>query len=111
MDAGFIQPREVSALPYRHALTRALGGNHNQSHPDLHRVDLRDGDQVLLCTDGLSDLVDAATIGSTVRAAATPRDACHELVDLALQKGAPDNVTVAVGRCQFRPGAGAGEPK
>lgn len=111
MDAGFIQPTEASSLPYRHALTRALGGNHNQSHPDLHRVDLRDGDQILLCTDGLSDLVDAATIGSTLRAAATARDACSALVDLALQNGGQDNVTVAVGRCHFSTGDAADRPR
>jgi serine/threonine protein phosphatase PrpC len=102
-DAGFIQPGEARSLPYRHALTRALGGTHNQSHPDLHRLTLRDNDQVLLCTDGLSDQVDPAAIASMLRAAATAKDACQALVDLALKHGGQDNVTVGVARCHFTP--------
>ena len=102
-DAGFIQPGEVRSLPYRHALTRALGGTHHQSHPDLHRLMLRARDQILLCTDGLTDQVDAAVIASTLRAATTAKDACQALVDLALKHGGPDNVTVGVARCHFSP--------
>jgi len=102
-DAGFIQPGEARTVPYRHALTRALGGTHNQSHPDLHRLTLRDGDRVLLCTDGLSDTVDADAIAVVLRSAAAARDACQALVDLALSHGGQDNVTVGVACCHFSP--------
>jgi protein phosphatase len=106
VDAGFIQPSEASKLPYRHALTRALGGTHDRCHPELHRQALQDGDQLLLCTDGLSDTVDAAEMATILRASASARDACQALVNLALSYGGPDNITVSVARCHFPARAG-----
>jgi len=102
-EAGLIQTGEGSRQRFRNFLTRALGGRGNLSHPDLHRMDLRDGDQLLLCTDGLSDAVDREQIGTILRSAATARDACQALVDRALQYGGLDNVTVGVVRCHFQP--------
>jgi len=63
---------------------------------DVHRVRLAAGDAVLLCSDGLYDVVQdeeiAAALGEPVPAAST----CRSLVDLAISRGAPDNVTVVV---------------
>jgi protein phosphatase len=107
-DAGFIPAGTESTHRYRNFLTRALGGRGNQSHPDLHRLSLQDGDQLLLCTDGLSDAVDDAEMASILRKSATAKDACRALVDLALDHGGTDNVTVAVARCHFPTGARKG---
>jgi PPM family protein phosphatase len=105
-DAGFIAAGVESTHRYRNFLTRALGGRGNQSHPDLHRLNLQDGDQLLLCTDGLSDAVADADIASILRKSATAKDACRALVDLALDYGGIDNVTVGVARCHFPTGGG-----
>jgi protein phosphatase len=109
-DAGFIPAGEEPTHRYRNFLTRALGGRGNQSHPDLHRLDLRDGDQVLLCTDGLSDSVSSDEMASVLRKSATAKDACQAVVDLALDYGGIDNTTVAVARCHFPAGAAKGSP-
>jgi serine/threonine protein phosphatase PrpC len=107
-DSGFIPTGDASTRRYRNFLTRALGGRGNLSHPDLHRMDLRDGDQLLLCTDGLSDAVEAAEIASILRSTAKASDACRALVDLALKYGGLDNVTVGIARCHSLPNPAAG---
>jgi protein phosphatase len=63
-------------------------------------VELRAGDSIVVCSDGLSDLVDDDELLATVRRAAHPEEACRHLVELALDRGAPDNVTVVVGRVE-----------
>ena len=64
---------------------------------------LRDGDQVLLCTDGLTGMVDETSIAAELRAWPAARDACRALVDLALDRGGKDNVTVALARYALVP--------
>jgi protein phosphatase len=64
--------------------------------PDLYRYKLEDGDRLLLCTDGLTDMMDDWTIGRELGKAATAADACRALVDLALDRGGEDNVTAVV---------------
>jgi serine/threonine protein phosphatase PrpC len=110
-DSGFLPAGAESTHRYRNFLTRALGGRGNQSHPDLHRLNLQDRDQLLLCTDGLSDAVNDASMASILRKSATARDACRALVDLALDHGGIDNVTVGVARCHFPPGVAGGAPR
>ena len=55
------------------------------------------GDRYMLCSDGLSDVVDEAEIEAALRDFADPQSAADELVRLALEGGGPDNVTVVVG--------------
>jgi protein phosphatase len=53
---------------------------------------------VLLCSDGLSGLVSAAEIGDVVSTTEDPAQACRKLVDLANERGGPDNITVILAR-------------
>jgi protein phosphatase len=107
VDKGIIQPDNVAKHRFRHVLTRALGGRDNGREDDalveadVQRVRLGDGDQVLLCTDGLTDLVEDAAIAAVLCGAGTAQEACQRLIDLALGQGGKDNVTVALGRYQF----------
>jgi PPM family protein phosphatase len=101
VDMGVIAPDQVMTHHFRHVLTRALGEGGPQLEADVQRVRLSDGDQVLLCTDGLTDMVDDASIGQLLRKAVTASDACHDLVGLALANGGRDNVTVVLARYQF----------
>ena len=77
-------------------LTNALGGSTEDVHVDTDRLRLEDGDRLLLCSDGLTDLVDDETITEILLEATRSSDACERLVQQALDSGGRDNVTVIV---------------
>jgi protein phosphatase len=101
-DVGVIAPEEVATHPMRHILTNVLGGRGERLRVEYREVRLTDGDQILLCTDGLTDLVTDASILEVLSTAKTVADACRVLVDLALKAGGRDNVTVLLGRYRIR---------
>jgi PPM family protein phosphatase len=101
MDLGQLSAEEAARHPLRHVLTRSLGGSGAGAEGDFQRAHLADGDQLLLCTDGLTNMVDDAAIGSVLGAAPSANDACKILVAKALEKGGKDNVTVALARYRF----------
>ena len=68
---------------------------------DTDRLQLEDGDRVLLCSDGLTDLVDDVTITSILLEATRSSEACERLVQRALDNGGRDNVTVIVAAYQL----------
>jgi protein phosphatase len=102
-DRGLIRPEEAATHQLRHVLTQALDGRGVEA--DVQRVRLEDGDQVLLCTDGLSNMVADADIAAILRQAATAGEACAALIQRALDNGGQDNVTVALARSRFPPQA------
>ena len=63
---------------------------------DIDRLQLEDGDRLLLCSDGLTDLVDDGTMTRILMEATRSSDACERLVQRALDCGGRDNVTVIV---------------
>lgn len=79
-----------------HVLTRTLGGAAEEAVPDVEHVSLRDGDKLLLCTDGLSDFVSSNEIVDILVAHASEDDACDALIAKALDAGGKDNVTVVL---------------
>jgi serine/threonine protein phosphatase PrpC len=81
---------------FRRALTRAIGLPPAMAEPDVYHFRLEDGDRLLLCTDGLTDLVHDDAIARELGRAASATDACRSLVELALANGGRDNVTVVV---------------
>jgi len=101
-DAGRIAQHEVDRHRFRHVLTRALGPQGDQVEADVTRIGLRDGDQLLLCTDGLTGMLDEATIRNLL-AGGTADSACRLLIDAALAAGGKDNVTVVLARYRFPP--------
>ena len=82
------------ARRFRHVLTHALGGR--QFEPDVRRWRLAPGDRLLLCTDGLNDMVDDDAIAAELERHPSSAAACQALVDRALERGGRDNVTVAI---------------
>jgi protein phosphatase len=82
----------------RHVLTRALGDTQVEGEAELRRFDLEDGDSLLLCTDGLTDMIPDDRIAATLGSAGTCELACQRLVEQALEAGGKDNITVAVAR-------------
>jgi serine/threonine protein phosphatase PrpC len=93
VDRGELNARQAEGHPERHVVTRAVGGA-----PDLEveltSVPLSRDDRLLLCSDGLTGCVDERRISAGLGSAATPEEACRELVRRALAAGAPDNVSV-----------------
>jgi PPM family protein phosphatase len=93
VQAGMLKPEEAADHPDASVLERAVG-----SKPDIE-VDirnelLREGDAILLCSDGLSGYVADAQIESVLHSQGTVRETAENLVKLALEKGGKDNVTV-----------------
>ncbi len=97
IDAG-LSGADPAARSMRHVLTAALGVLGTRTRPEVKRIQLRPHDQILLCTDGLTAMVDDTTIASAIRGALSASAACEELTSLALAAGGRDNVTVVVAR-------------
>ena len=101
VDTGQLAPADVARSSHRHVLTNALGGSSADVHVDTDRLQLDDGDRLLLCSDGLTDLVDDESISSILRETTRSSDACERLVQRALDAGGRDNVTVIVAAYQI----------
>jgi protein phosphatase len=86
----------VPSRSWYHKLTNCLGGPEREVRVEFHHLRLADGDQLLLCTDGLTDLVRDEEIASVLGRHAHPQEAARALVDLALERGGHDNVTVVL---------------
>jgi protein phosphatase len=97
-DEGAIPQQSVARSPYRNLLTNYVGGAKGDVHVDVSQLLLQDGDLVLLCTDGLTDMLPESQIAELLAAAQEPQATCQALVDRALAGGGRDNVTVVVGR-------------
>lgn len=95
VEAG-LPPEQAERSRSRHVLVNAVGGGTPDLQVDLQRLSLRRGDRVLLCTDGLYDLVPMDRIASLVGGQGLPRDCAASLVDAALGAGGTDNVTAVV---------------
>ena len=94
VDAGRITEDEAAVHPRRSLLMRALDGV-NPVEADLSIREARVGDRLMLCTDGLSGVMSSEEIATRLRDG-DPTGAVTRLVDFALERGAPDNVTVVV---------------
>ena len=93
VNEGKLDPEDVSTHPQKSLILKAYTGR--SVEPTLQLLDVRAGDRLLLCSDGLSDPVTASTIESELRAG-TPEIAAQRLIELALRSGGPDNITVVV---------------
>lgn len=97
IDAG-VSPDDPVSSSLQHLLTAALGALDAEIEPELNRHRLSAGDQLLLCSDGLTKMVDDATILRAATQANSAVRACHDLIELALSAGGLDNVTVVLAR-------------
>jgi PPM family protein phosphatase len=100
-DYGQIPRETVAGHRLRHVLTQVLGTGTGELRPEVELLNLEDGDCLLLCTDGLTEMVDDTTIAAVLDRAADAKDACRNLLNLALEAGGTDNVTVLVARYRF----------
>ena len=96
-DLGVIPQEAVPSHRMSHMLTRAIGAPMELSG-DLHHLRIENGDRLLLCSDGLTDMAGEAEILGVLNGRPDGAAACQGLVDLALASGGRDNVTVIVAR-------------
>jgi protein phosphatase len=96
VDSGRITPEEAKTHPRRSVLMRVLGDVDAAPEVDLQVMDTRPGDRWMLCSDGLSGVVEPEDIEKILKNQVSPRDAAEALVKESLDHGAPDNVTVVV---------------
>jgi protein phosphatase len=94
LDKGAISAEEAAGHPQRSVVTRVLQGR--PVEPTYTVAPATVGDRYLICSDGLSSVVDAETIEATLREQAEPQQCAEHLMRLALRGGGPDNVTVIV---------------
>lgn len=95
LDAGRITPAQAAVHPERHVVTRALGGP-GVPEPDLFRLPAAPDARLLLCSDGISGMIDDAAIARVLAEVPDPQDAADRLVAEALEAGGLDNATAVV---------------
>lgn len=95
IEAGQITPEEARVHPNRSVITRAIGSDPHMK-PDIYELNISAGDRLLLCSDGLSTMLEDDEIQTIMRHTPSPQQCASDLVDAALQAGGYDNVTVVV---------------
>ncbi len=109
VDEGQITREEAAHHPQRSIITRAIGVS-PEVDVDSMTLDLRPGDQLLMCSDGLTGVVDDRVIAELLATTADPDEAVERLVQQANQAGGPDNITVVLLRYED-PDAEAAAPR
>ncbi|HEX4909061.1 MAG TPA: Stp1/IreP family PP2C-type Ser/Thr phosphatase, partial [Actinomycetes bacterium] len=95
VDDGRLSPEDAERHPQRSVITRALGIDPEVEF-DLFTYKLQVGDRLLLCSDGLSDVVEPAQIRNVLLRVRNSHEAARKLVTVANEQGGPDNITVIV---------------
>jgi protein phosphatase len=93
---GVITQQAQATHPWRHVVTNILGGTECGVRAELHSLDLHDQDVLLLCSDGLTEMVPEDRIAAILDAEKLPQRACECLVEEANRRGGVDNITVIV---------------
>ncbi len=95
VDAGEITADEARVHPSRSIITRALGSDPDM-YADHFTLDVSIGDRLIVCSDGLSSMVEDSEIEAIAVSSVTPQSAADNLTSAALSAGGHDNITVIV---------------
>lgn len=95
IDEGRLKPEEAETHPHKNVLMRVLGDVDASPELDLDTLDVKPGDRWLLCSDGLNYVAGHA-VERTVKETPDLRECVETLVELTLEAGSPDNVTVVM---------------
>jgi len=97
-----LKPEQVKSSPLKHVLASAIGAS--AAVPEVSRVNIaKRGSVILVCTDGLTKHVSDDEIAQRLSAMESSEQVCHELLELALERGGSDNITLVVGRARRVP--------
>jgi protein phosphatase len=102
VDQGVLKPEQIVASPLKHVLASAIGSS--EAAPEVTRVDVRQrGCVILVCSDGLTKHVADDEIAEQLRTMQSAEHVCRQLLELALERGGSDNITLVVGRARRAP--------
>lgn len=101
-DRHHISQLEAATHRLRHVLTRSVGDREGPVQPDVARAELADQDRLLVCSDGLTEMVPEEIIADVLSSDAPVRGMCETLVRLANEAGGKDNITVALARFRVK---------
>lgn len=104
-DQGVLPADRVQASPLSHVLTSAIGGD--EAVPVVTRIDIPRGCVILLATDGLTKHVTNAEIRDRIQHMTSSEQLCRSLLDLALERGGSDNITLIAARAPIGGSPGA----
>jgi serine/threonine protein phosphatase PrpC len=94
--SGALAAEEVAQHRLRHVITNAVGGTSPDLKVEVHKLHLEDGDRVLLCSDGLTEMLPEEEIAQALHTEGEPEQACRRLVARANEAGGRDNITAVV---------------
>ena len=94
VEAGMLKPEEAASHPDASVLERAIGSKSSVEVDISDELSIQSGDAFLLCSDGLSGYVTDAEIETLLRSPTAVQQVTEELIELALEKGGEDNITV-----------------
>lgn len=97
VDRNALTEEQAEQSRFASMLTNAVGGSH-RAVIDLHRLELREGDELLLCSDGLSGMVRDPQIRELLASGGAVRDRAAALVEAAKHAGGDDNITAVLAR-------------
>lgn len=96
-DQGLLSPERIKSSPFNNVLASAIGAE--QSSPEVTRIDITDrGSVALVCSDGLTKHVRDEEIAEHLRTMRSTEQVCRDLLQLALDRGGHDNITIVAGR-------------
>jgi protein phosphatase len=98
VQRGLLRPDEAAHHGYRHVITNVVGGSDPGVRVEVHKLPLESGDVLLLCSDGLTEMVSDQEILTVLQFEEGPAAATQRLVARANEQGGKDNVTVVVAR-------------
>jgi serine/threonine protein phosphatase PrpC len=96
--SGALRPDEVAGHRLRHVITNVVGGQELGVTVEAHAFEVQAGDRLLLCSDGLTEIVTNEAIAATLDAEPAPEGAAKKLLAQANESGASDNITVLIVR-------------
>jgi PPM family protein phosphatase len=99
VDQGQLNDTQAIDFLYKNIITKAIG-TELKVEPSLQITDVEAEDLYLMCSDGLSDLLDANEIAQILNTAPSPHEAAQALIDKANEAGGKDNITVVIAKIQ-----------
>jgi PPM family protein phosphatase len=91
-----LRPEEALRHRLRKVVTNVVGGAQEGIQVEAQALELQAGDRILLCSDGLTEMVSNEEMASTLEALSDPELACRTLVERANDAGGKDNITVII---------------
>ena len=98
MRSGALRPDQVAGHRFRHVITNVVGGEELGVSVEAHALEVQAGDRLLLCSDGLTEMLTNEAIAATLDAGATPELAAKQLLAQANERGGRDNITLVIVR-------------